>query len=226
MPTAKGILFVISGPSGTGKGSICAGLTLHGNAVISVSMTTRQPRPGEVDGKSYYFVGREDFLDMVAKDGFYEYAEVYDEYYGTPKGPVIEKLSAGKDVILEIDPQGAMQIKAACPECVLVYILPPSLSELRKRIEGRGSETPEKIEQRLGRAVNEASMVPNYDYCVVNQELDVAISDVEAIVLAEHIASAGLAREMLDDKDRTALQRAKTLLVSENADTIAVWLAE
>ena len=224
MSISQGILFVISGPSGTGKGSICAGLTLDGKAVISVSMTTRKPRPGEVEGKSYYYVEREAFREMIEKNGFYEYAEVYNEYYGTPKAPVLEKLSAGKDVILEIDPQGAMQIKEACPGCVLVYILPPSLDELRKRIEGRGSETPEKIEQRLSRAQNEIATIENYDYCVVNDDLDKAIADVKTILRAEHIKNEINDTESLEDIDKTALQQANALRISENAETIAAWL--
>ena len=224
MSDAKGILFVISGPSGTGKGSICAGLSLHGEAVISVSMTTRQPRPGEVDGKSYYFVEKEAFREIIEKDGFYEYAEVYDEYYGTPKAPVIEKLAEGQNVILEIDPQGAKQIKNVSPDCVLVFILPPSLDELRKRIEGRGSETPEKIEQRLSRARNEIKTIENYDYCVVNHDLDTAIADVEMIIWAEHIEACGPTNVKPDDKDKRAMQRANELRVSENKDTAALWL--
>ncbi|GHU64621.1 guanylate kinase [Clostridia bacterium] len=215
MADTKGILFVISGPSGTGKGTICAGLPLGGEAEISVSMTTRQPRRGEKEGKSYYFVNREVFLEMIGSDGFYEYAEVYGEYYGTPKAPVLEKLAAGKDVILEIDTQGAMQIKNSCPDAVLIFILPPSFEELRKRIERRGSESPEKIEQRFGKAKSEIAAISNYEYCVLNKNLDTAIQDVAAIMKAEHSAE-------IDEK---ITQRAAALRVSENAEEIARWLS-
>ncbi|MDR0874826.1 MAG: guanylate kinase [Clostridiales Family XIII bacterium] len=222
----SGILFVISGPSGAGKGSICAGLPLDGIAEISVSMTTRQPRPGEIEGKSYYFVSREAFHAKIEQDGFYEYAEVYGEYYGTPKAPVIERLAADKDVILEIDTQGAKQIKDTCPDGVLIFILPPSFSELRKRIERRGSESPEKIEHRLSKVQSEIAMIPRYDYCVVNQKLTTAIRDVRAIMRAEHIMRLGQLTQMIGLYDKKDMRRACALRVAENAAVIADWLAD
>jgi guanylate kinase len=189
-------------------------------------MTTRSPRPGEKEGKSYYFVDREAFRAMIEQDGFYEYAEVYGEYYGTPKAPVLEKLAAGTDVILEIDTQGALQIQAAYPEGVLIFILPPSLAELRRRIEGRGSESPEKIEHRLSKVQSEIATISQYDYCVVNRELKEAVKDVYAIIRAEHIMRPNQAMTMLGLMDKIGMRRAGALRVVENADTIAAWLAE
>jgi guanylate kinase len=222
----SGILFVISGPSGAGKGSICAGLPLDGIAEVSVSMTTRQPRHGEIEGKSYYFVDKDAFRAKIEQNGFYEYAEVYGEYYGTPKAPVLEKLAADKDVILEIDTQGAKQIKDAYPEGVLIFILPPSLAELRKRIERRGSESPEKIEHRLSKAQSEIATISYYDYCVVNRKLATAISDVKAIMLAEHIMKPCQSIRMPGVNDKKDMRRASALRVAENATVIADWLAD
>ena len=150
----KGKLFIISGPSGAGKGTICKELlaqTSRDDVQLSVSMTTRNPRAGETDGVSYYFVSKEEFLHRIEAGGLLEYAEVYGNYYGTPKQPVVEKLAAGIDVILEIDMQGALKVKENYPDGVFIFILPPSMTELRKRLTGRGTETPEAIELRLGK---------------------------------------------------------------------------
>ncbi len=182
----KGKLFIISGPSGAGKGTICKRLIDETKVEISVSMTTRQPREGEVDGKSYYFTTKEDFLKEVEADGFLEWAEVYGNYYGTPKAKVDEKLAAGVDVVLEIDIQGALNVKEAYPDGIFIFILPPSMTELRKRITGRGSETEESLKLRLSQTLKEVSYIDKYDYCVVNGELDEAVARVKAIVLAEH----------------------------------------
>lgn len=182
----KGKLFVVSGPSGAGKGTICKEiLDQERNIELSVSMTTRVPRKGEIDKVHYHFVDRESFERLIEEDGFMEYADVYGNFYGTPKSKVLEWINKGIDVILEIDVQGAMQIKKNYPEGVFIFILPPSLSELKNRIKGRGSETEETMARRLGEALNEIRCIDQYDYRVINEELDVAIDKVRAIITAE-----------------------------------------
>jgi len=183
----QGHLFVISGPSGTGKSAICAGLTASAEAMLSVSMTTRAPRNREAEGKDYFFVDKKRFEEVIAGNGFLEYAEVFGEYYGTPRAPVTKELDMGNDVILEIDVDGAMQVRAVMPDAVLVFIMPPSATELRKRIEGRGTETATDIALRLDRADTEIAKVGYYDYCVINDDIERAIGDVSAIVRAEKL---------------------------------------
>lgn len=193
-----GKLFVFSGPSGAGKGTICKRLLEEVDELaVSVSMTTRAPRNGEVDGVSYYFTEKEAFEENIAKGKLLEYAEVYGNYYGTPKEPVIEKLQAGIDVILEIDMQGALKVKENYPDGVFVFILPPSMSILRKRLTGRGTETKETIELRLGETLKELSYIEKYDYCVVNGELEEAVARAKAIIMAEHSKVAFTAEELI-----------------------------
>ena len=182
----KGRLFVISGPSGAGTGTICKEILENENIRLSVSMTTRAPRDGEIDGVNYFFVSKEEFQKIIEERGFLEYAEVYGNFYGTPKMEVMDMMNAGIDVVLEIDIQGALQIKEAYPEAVFIFSLPPSMSELRKRITGRGSETEESLELRLGETLNEIAYIDKYDYCVVNGELQDAVNRVTAIIMAEH----------------------------------------
>lgn len=183
----KGRLLVVSGPSGAGKGSISKRIVAEVDDLIySISMTTRAPRPDEINGKNYYFVSHEQFEQTIHQNGFLEYAKVYGEYYGTPKAKVMQHLEEGKDVVLEIDIQGAMNIRQSYPKGVLIFILPPSMAELRKRITGRGSETKGDIELRLGEALKEIAYIDKYDYCVVNGDLDEAVNRVKAIITAEH----------------------------------------
>jgi guanylate kinase len=182
----KGVLIVISGPSGAGKGTICKELIeKHDNIYISVSATTRSPRAGEVDGVNYYFLTKDEFKDKVESNGFIEYANVHGNYYGTPKLNVEKMLNEGKNVILEIDIQGALQVKDNFEEGVFIFILPPSMEELKRRIIKRGSETEESLMTRFKNAYKEINYVSKYNYAVVNDTLDLAVSKVEAIINAE-----------------------------------------
>lgn len=182
----KGLLFVVSGPSGAGKGTICKRLLDEIDIDLSVSTTTRKPRPGEVDGVNYYFISQEEFNKIKEEDGLLEYAYVYGNYYGTPRKMVMDKLEQGRDVILEIDIQGALKIRETYPKGIFVFILPPSMKELRKRITGRGSETEDAINMRLGETLKEVSYIDKYDYCVINDEIEEAVERVACIMKAEH----------------------------------------
>ncbi|MCG8484376.1 MAG: guanylate kinase [Clostridia bacterium] len=182
----KGLLIVISGPSGAGKGTICRELIKVSDIEMSVSETTRVPRKGEVHGKNYFFVKKENFLKKVKQEGYLEYAEVYGNYYGTPKEFIMNKIESGRSVILEIDFQGALQVKEKYSEAIFIFILPPSMKELKKRIVNRGSETEESFNKRFGNALEEISYIDKYDYCVVNDKVDVAVKKVKTIIEAEH----------------------------------------
>lgn len=180
-----GLLIVISGPSGAGKGTICKSLIERNEYYISVSATTRSPRNGEVEGENYFFMTKEDFKDKVIQGEFLEYAEVYGNLYGTPKSKVIEAIEQGKDVILEIDIQGALKVKENYPQGVFIFILPPSMKELKNRIVLRNSETEESLMRRFKSAYEEVNYVSKYNYAVINDTVDEAVINVEAIIRAE-----------------------------------------
>lgn len=183
----KGILIVVSGPSGTGKGTVCdAWRKTAQNLSYSVSATTRKPRPGEVDGVNYYFFDKAGFEEMIEKGELLEWAEVYGNYYGTPLKKIEEKLAQGQDVLLEIDTQGAMNVKKRMPEGLFIFLIPPSLEELERRLRGRGTETEESLARRLGAAKAEISIGEQYDYVVVNDKVENAAALIESIRTAEH----------------------------------------
>lgn len=182
----KGMLLVISGPSGAGKGTLYNRvLAADPTITFSVSYTTRGPRPGEVDGKDYCFVTEEQFRQMLDRDGFLEHADVHGHLYGTPRQPVLDALEAGRSVMLDIDPQGALQVMEKMPDCVSVFILPPSFAELRRRLTSRGTEKPEEIERRLRNARGEVQLMGKYQYLVVNDDLEAAYRTLQGIVDAE-----------------------------------------
>ena len=183
----RGVLLVLSGPSGTGKGTVCKVVrdSLGDNLAYSISATTRKPRTGEEHGREYFFFSKEEFEELRDQNGFLEWAQVYDNYYGTPRAFVEEVLASGRDCILEIDPQGALQVRKATDEAVLVFIAPPSLEELRSRLTGRGTEAPEEVEKRLSCAEAELGYSNQYDYLIVNDEVEKAADKMKAILMAE-----------------------------------------
>ena len=181
----KGLLVVVSGPSGAGKGTICQALLEKTALAYSVSATTRQPRAGEVDGESYYFISVEAFEEMIEKDELLEWAQVYDNYYGTPLKKVEEKLAAGEDILLEIDTQGAMKVREKFPEGIYIFILPPSLAELERRIRGRDTETEEVLKKRLAAAIDEVEVGRLYKYVVMNDKVEDAVDAICAVLAAE-----------------------------------------
>ena len=179
----KGILIVVSGFSGAGKGTLMKELLrTYDNYALSISMTTRSPRQGETDGVEYFFSTREEFEKTIAEDGLVEYATYCDNYYGTPRAYVEEQLAMGKNVILEIEIQGALKIKEKFPESLLIFLTPPNAAELKRRLEGRGTETAEVIAKRLARACEESEGVEAYDYIVVNDILEECVEEIHGLV--------------------------------------------
>ena len=183
---SKGVLTVVSGFSGAGKGTVMKRLIQkYDDYALSISVTTRKPREGERDGIEYFFKTKEEVETMIENDEFLEYARYVDNYYGTPRFYVEEMLAKGKNVVLEIEIQGAMQIKAKNPEAVLVFVTPPSFEELRNRLVGRGTETADVIESRLRRASEEAEGMPSYDYILVNDQVEDCVDRLHQIILSE-----------------------------------------
>ena len=185
----KGVLFVISGFAGAGKGTLVRMLVeKYDNYALSVSATTRKPREGEIEGVHYFYKTKEEFLEMIEKGMLYEYAQYVDHYYGTPKEYVQKQLEAGKDVILEIEIQGALKIKEQFPDTLLLFVTPPDADTLEARLRGRGTETDDVIQKRLSRAVEESEVISQYDYIIVNDVAEEAAEEIHAIIQSEHYA--------------------------------------
>ncbi|MBQ3930886.1 MAG: guanylate kinase [Firmicutes bacterium] len=201
----QGRLFVISGPSGAGKGTICKELISAGIADLSVSMTTRKPRGIEQEGVHYYFVSHEEFQQAIDEGNMLEWAEIYANRYGTPKKPVLEKLAQGRDVILEIEMQGAMQVKKSYPKSVLIFVLPPSISVLRKRLIDRGTETPEQIDLRTRTTLEEIKKIKDYSYFIINDDLASAVDDALTIINAEHLRVEDEAEDIIQRYEREGI---------------------
>jgi len=184
----SGLLFVVSAASGTGKTSLVKALLERVNNLhVSVSHTTRGQRPGELDGVHYHFSTKEDFLNLVNEGGFIEYAEVFGNYYGTAQATVKEQLAKGHDVLLEIDWQGAQQVRRLFPESKQIFILPPSQFDLRERLSNRGTDTVDVIEHRLSCAVEDMQQYSNFDYIIINDDLNKALHDLEAVIIANRL---------------------------------------
>ena len=190
MKAERGILIVLSGPSGAGKSTVIAGLMrLRQDVRFSVSATTREPRPGEEEGKDYYFLTRQEFSRLVEKNALLEHAEYVGNFYGTPAEPVERDLAAGYNVLLDIEIQGAAQVMERRPDAVSVFLCPPSLAELERRLRGRGTDAEEKIRGRLETARRELARVKEYTYTVVNDDADIAARELDAIITAERCRS-------------------------------------
>lgn len=187
----KGILIVISGFSGAGKGTLVGRmLEEYDNYSLSISATSRGPRVGEVDGKHYFFKTREEFEKLIENDGFIEYATYVGNYYGTPKQFVLEQMELGKDVILEIEIQGALKIKEQFPDALLLFVTPPSAEELKRRLVTRGTEDIDTINKRLARAFEESEGMENYDYLVINDDLEECVKNTHQIIQNEHVRAS------------------------------------
>lgn len=207
---SRGILTVVSGFSGAGKGTVMKGLLAkYENYALSVSATTRSPREGEQNGREYFFKSREEFEQMIAEDAFIEYAQYVENYYGTPKAYVEEQLQKGKDVLLEIEIQGALQVRKKWPDALLVFITPPNAEILEQRLTGRGTETPEVIAQRMNRAAEESEGMDAYDYIIINDCLEDCIEEMHQIIQSRHAAVSEksdfireIRRELKERKER------------------------
>ena len=212
MINKKGLLLVVSGPSGTGKGTICKDIVAkHEDINLSISATTRNPRVGEVEGKSYFFKTKEEFEAMVDRGEFLEHAMIYDNYYGTPKKAIFDELDMGRDVILEIEMQGAMQIKEVYPQAVFIFVLPPSLQELRNRIVGRGTETEEQIEKRFNSAYDEIKLLGDYDYFIFNNIVEKSSEEISNILEVEKNKVSRYKKDILDMFEKE-IKNVKTII--------------
>ena len=212
MINKKGLLLVVSGPSGTGKGTICKDIVAkHEDINLSISATTRNPRVGEVEGKSYFFKTKEEFEAIVDRGEFLEHAMIYDNYYGTPKKAIFDELDMGRDVILEIEMQGAMQIKEVYPQAVFIFVLPPSLQELRNRIVGRGTETEEQIEKRFNSAYDEIKLLGDYDYFIFNNIVEKSAEEILNILEVEKNKVSRYKKDILDMFEKE-IKNVKTII--------------
>ena len=203
----KGILIVVSGFSGSGKGTLMKELLTRypDTYALSISATTRSPREGEVDGREYFFVSKDEFEKMIAKGELIEYARYVENYYGTPRDYVEKKLEEGRDVILEIEIQGALNVKKMFPDTLLLCVTPPGAEELKRRLVGRGTETMDVIESRMNRACEEAEGMENYDYLIINDSLDKCVEEMHDIIRGEHRRSSRnreFMREIKEDLER------------------------
>lgn len=193
----KGLLIVVSGFAGSGKGTLMKRLTEdHEDFALSVSMTTRAPRPGEVHGREYFFVSKEEFEQKIQADGLIEYAFYVENYYGTPKAYVEKQREAGKNVVLEIEVQGALKVKERFPDAVLIFVLPPSIEELYRRLKNRGTETEDVIRKRMHRAAAEAALIGKYDYILINDEVERSVKKLHSLIEAAG-CSAGRNEEFI-----------------------------
>ena len=184
----KGVLAVVSGFSGAGKGTVLKGLLdKYDNYAFSISATTRDPRPGEENGREYFFIKEDRFEEMIRKDQLIEYARYVNHYYGTPRDYVETRLAEGTDVILEIEIQGALNVKKKYPDAILIFVLPPTAKELERRLTGRGTETAEVIRQRLSRAYEEAGGMEMYDYILVNDSIDLCVEELHRLIQSQHL---------------------------------------
>ncbi|OQW34688.1 MAG: guanylate kinase [Nitrospira sp. SG-bin1] len=213
VPERRGILYIISAPSGAGKTTLCKQIVGSVSRVWhSVSFTTRKPRPGEVDGREYFFIEENVFHDMVARNEFLEYAHVYSNWYGTPRKPLIDKMEQGIDVLLEIDVQGAMQIKKKFADAVYIFILPPSMDILRARLQGRGSDSQEDIARRLQKVKEEVWCFREYYYIVRNDDLAQSLRELQSIFVAERLKTKRMDMHWLEqsfilEKDAQSAKR-------------------
>lgn len=191
MMKQQGILAVVSGFSGAGKGTIMKALLgKYDNYALSISATTRKPREGEVHGREYFFLSVEEFEAMIENDQFIEHARYVSNYYGTPRSYVEEKMAEGKDVILEIEIQGALKVKEKFPETLLVFVVPPTAEDLKNRLIGRGTETMDVIESRMDRALEEAEEMESYDYILVNDTVEKAVEDLHNLIQSQHMKAS------------------------------------
>lgn len=203
---SKGILLVLSGPSGSGKGTILGEYGKDHPLYFSVSNTTRGPRPGEIDGVHYHFISREEFEKKIAAGGMLEYAQYCDNYYGTPRDKVEEQTAAGMNVMLDIETQGAKNVKKSCPEAVLCFVVPPTMEVLRRRLTKRGTEDEETINKRMNQAIEEIRQIDHYDYVVINDDLPDAVADFADVVATAQMAASG---EELSEEQQAHLHELK-----------------
>lgn len=199
---SRGSLIVISGPSGAGKGTVIKEfLNIHENAWLSISCTSRAPRPGDKEGETYYFLSKEEFEEMIRNNEFLEYAEYNGAYYGTPKKYIDDRLNSGIDVILEIEVQGALKVRELLPEAICIFILPPSMSELRRRLICRGTETKDKVLSRFKKAYQEINEVKDYNYVVVNDKVENAVQKIRSILIASKCSVDRIENIYLDNQE-------------------------